>query len=239
MSHLSEEDLVLHYYGEADHASHLDACPACREQYRTLQSTLNQVNAYAAPPAPAQLEAQVWRHVAAAEGLPTRASRASRAWRWFLLPAFSALCLALAFFAGRFTKAPDGVTAIAYLPPQEILRAQTADHLERSKLVLLETVHTDTNAVRESTLPRERAEELLSANRLLRRTAQSSGNTRLAEMLDELERILVEIANAPEHPDAVLTQSLRARIRDQGVLFRLAVTEKQIESKPEIEVTEE
>lgn len=236
MQHLNEDDLVLHYYGEADFGAHLDECPACREQYRTLQSSLNMVNSYEAPPAPQQLEAKVWNHIAAAERIP---SKRSWSWRWLLLPTLATACLAIAFFAGRMSKEPEGVTAIAYLPQQEILRAQTADHFERSKLVLLETVHTGGSAPQEAKLPRERAEELLSANRLLRRSAQASGNTRLAEMLDELERILVEIANSPENPDAVQTDSLRARIRDQGMLFRLAVTEKQIESKNEIEVTEE
>jgi hypothetical protein len=236
MAHLSEDDLVLHYYGEADFAPHLDECAECREQYRTLQSSLNMVNSYEAPPAPLQLEAKVWNHIAAAERIP---AKRRWSWRWILLPTLSAACLAIAFFAGRFSKEPEGVVAIAYLPQQEILRAQTADHFQRSKLVLLETVHTDGSAPREARLPRERAEELLSANRLLRRSAQASGNTRLAEMLDELERILVEIANSPENPDAVQTDSLRARIRDQGVLFRLAVTEKQIETKNETEVSEE
>ncbi len=238
MPHPSEDDLVLHYYGEADHAAHLDSCSACREQFRALQSSLNLVDTLEAPAPPANIETKVWNHIAATESIATPTGIN---WRWFLFPALATACLAIAFFAGRFTKAPDGVTAIAYLPQQAILRAQAAEHLERSKLVLLEIVHTDASATHEATLPRARAEELLSANRLLRRTAQSSGNARLAEMLDELERILIEIANAPDAPDAVLTNSLRARIRDQGVLFRLAITEKRItekETENQSEVTE-
>jgi hypothetical protein len=234
MEHLSEDDLVLHYYGEADSSPHLDACAECRASYRTLQSSLNQVNTYDAPAPRAALAAEVWKNSAAAERIAPQ-----RSWRWLWLPAFSAACLAVAFFAGRLSKEPDGVTAIAYLPQEQILRAQTADHLERSKLVLLETVHTGDDAAKEARLPTARAEELLSANRLLRRSAQASGNVQLAEMLDELERILVEIAHAPDYAGAALTEALRARIRDQGVLFRLAVTEKQIETKNETEVTEE
>ena len=41
MSHLSEQDLILHYYGETEDPApverHLDTCPACRAAYGALE----------------------------------------------------------------------------------------------------------------------------------------------------------------------------------------------------------
>ena len=45
MTHLTEEQLVLHYYGDAESAAeveaHLAQCPACGEEYASLQRLLN------------------------------------------------------------------------------------------------------------------------------------------------------------------------------------------------------
>ncbi len=245
MTHLSDEDLVLHYYGELDAAPHLDSCPACRESWRRLQASLNLMSTYDAPEPHPQLATKVW-HAIAPEIRPAAPRRVRPNWALgFAVPALAAT-LAVAFYLGRVSKDPDGVTGIAYLPQKQILRAHAAEHLERSKLVLLETVHSkDGHRDQDPERNRQRAEELLSTNRLLRRGAVASGQLRLAEALEELERILVEIAHAPEGAatDAVAAEAaaaLRARIESQGTLFRLAVVENEIENKKKAtEVTEE
>jgi hypothetical protein len=231
MEHISDDDLILHYYSELDANLHLDSCPHCRERYRALQSSLKSLSSYEPPAPPADLATRAWRYVAAAEKIaPTRRLAP---WRWFLWPSLAAACLAVAFLAGRFTGSPGGVNAIAYLPQDEIRWAETADHFERGKLVLLETVHANESVAATVALPRERAEDLLSKNRLLRQSARARGDLALAEMLDELERILIEIARSPNGSDPLLRDSLRRRIQDQGVLFRLAVMERQTENRIE------
>lgn len=139
-----------------------------------------------------------------------------RNWFWLLVLA----ALIVAFFVGRYTKAPDGVTAIAYLPPKQVLTVAMVDHLERSKAVLLETANVAPQAVQ------TQAEELLSTNRLLRRSLQSTGDLKTAELLEELERILLEVAHSTETLNSDETTALRARIREQGLLLRVRLIEQ-------------
>ena len=53
MSHLTEEQLVFHYYGEEGETleteRHLDECEECRTLYGSLQRLLNVVAAMPAP----------------------------------------------------------------------------------------------------------------------------------------------------------------------------------------------
>ncbi len=235
--HLSDDELVLHYYAELDGSPHLADCSHCRERLRVLQASLNSLAVYEPTPVPADLATRTWQRIVEAEGIEPARALLWPAWRWW--PALAAACLAVAFLAGRWSKAPDGVTAIAYLPQGQIWRAETANHFARSKLVLLETVHSNDGNAKHAQFPRERAEELLASNRLLRQTARRRGDVALAELLDELERILLEIARAPERPSPLFQASLRQRIEDQGMLFRVAVTEKQIQKSNENEATEE
>ena len=59
MNHLTEEQLILHYYGEeGDSAAptealaaeqHLESCPECRDHYSSLVRVLNVVDALPVP----------------------------------------------------------------------------------------------------------------------------------------------------------------------------------------------
>ena len=67
-THLTDDDLVLHYYGEMADAdetravSHLSACADCHASYRRLQRVLAVVDeaAVAAPELPAHFARTVW-----------------------------------------------------------------------------------------------------------------------------------------------------------------------------------
>jgi hypothetical protein len=66
MSHLSEEQLVLHYYGEAEDPrtaeEHLGACDDCRARFQALQATLKDVS-LPVPERGEEYGAQVWRRL--------------------------------------------------------------------------------------------------------------------------------------------------------------------------------
>ena len=65
-THLTEDDLVLHFYGEMDTASesqavsHLAECDACRRSYTRLQRVLAAVDAMPAPALDEGFERVVW-----------------------------------------------------------------------------------------------------------------------------------------------------------------------------------
>ena len=67
MNHLTEEDLILHYYSEevdafaAEH--HLDECAECRAHYTSLQRVLNVVDSLPVPVPGPEYGAEVWRRI--------------------------------------------------------------------------------------------------------------------------------------------------------------------------------
>ena len=75
---------------------------------------------------------------------------------------------------------------------ERVLLVAVGDHLERSRVLLVEWMNESEGAA-----PRG-AEELLRTNRLYRASAERDGDADVADVLLELERALLEIARAPE-----------------------------------------
>ena len=67
MSHLSEEELILHYYSEETDIfaaeQHLDQCEDCRAHYATLQRVLNVVDSLPVPARSEDYGGEVWRRI--------------------------------------------------------------------------------------------------------------------------------------------------------------------------------
>ena len=67
MNHLSEEELILHYYGEEEGDAlaaerHLEACESCRAFYSSLQRVLNVVDALPVPDRGPEYGAEIQSH---------------------------------------------------------------------------------------------------------------------------------------------------------------------------------
>jgi hypothetical protein len=106
------------------------------------------------------------------------------------------------------------------------------DHLERSEMLLVELVNAgaDGKPVDIST-QQQYAEELVGANRLYRQTVVRAGEPGVASLLDELERLLVEVAHRPSSMSAADLADIRSRIESRGLLFRVRVIETQVREK--------
>ena len=84
---------------------------------------------------------------------------------------------------------------------ERILLVDLGDHLDRSQRVLVELVSAE-GAAADFAGERNRAEQLVSANRLYRETAAATGDASVVDLLDQLERVLVEVAASPSNPSA-------------------------------------
>jgi hypothetical protein len=78
---------------------------------------------------------------------------------------------------------------------------------------------------------RARAEQLVAANRLYRQTAAATGDSGIVELLDELERVLVELAASPEEVSAADLEVVRERIESRSLLFKLRVISSEIRER--------
>jgi hypothetical protein len=237
--HLSEDDLVLHYYGEdvprAD--AHLAGCASCQAHLARLQRVMAFIDSAPAADAPEGFERVAWARLEAA--LP----RAERGWlAWFLFSpsrlAFTAgivLLVGAAFMAGRLlprATAPAPAVAQRAEPVRErILLADLSEHLDRSQRMLVELASADGTGELDMSLEQSRAEQLVAANRLYRHTAASTGDAGIASVLDDLERVLVDIAASPATMSQEELDAVRRRIESKELLFKVRVMAAQVRAR--------
>jgi len=230
MNHLSQEDFVLQYYGEPtvepETAAHLASCEFCKERFQELQRVLNSLNHGAVPERGEDYGAKVWNRVAPHLGARP-ASAIPPQWRvWGAIAAMLIVGVG-AFWIGRSTTTPHPTskTADNRGVKERILLVALTDHFERSQMVLaeIENAETGKNGSMDVSFERSQAEDLLDANRLYRLTAVANGNLEAASLLDDLERVLVDISHAPEHVSRNEMETLRQRIEDQGLTFKVKV----------------
>jgi hypothetical protein len=246
--HLTDDDLVLHYYGEmpaADEAraeSHLAACGGCQANYTRLQRVMAFVDSAPAADAPDGFERTAWARLEPALGAP------DRGWlSWFVFSparlAFAAGIVVLvgaSFMAGRLIPraaapaapaAPEATLTAAQVR-ERILLVDLGEHLDRSQRMLVELASADdTKGSVDVSQEQSRAEQLVAANRLYRQTATSTGDAAIASVLDDLERVLVDIAASPSTMTQEDLDSLRNRIESKELLFKVRVMASQVRAR--------
>ncbi len=250
MPELRDQDLILYYYGEGRDREairrRLDASAADRERYDELCRMLELVASQPVPEPWDDYDARVWRRLQPRLAEPSSGRVSWRdvlgAWlapRRLASAASVAVLVALAFVAGVFW--PDPTTSprrgahgrVAGESTAEgrerILLVSVGEHLERSEMLLVELANAPADGAADLSGELRRAEQLLPFNRLYRQAARRSGQVAVAEMLDELERLLLDIAHSGDLT-AVDLGDLRQRIESGGILFRVQVVGSRIEN---------
>jgi hypothetical protein len=117
---------------------------------------------------------------------------------------------------------PDSVNSVSNVR-ERVLLVAVGDHLERSQMVLVELANAQTQGELDISAERQSADELLASNRLYRQTAVQLGQTNVAGVLDELERVLVEVARGPSQVSMEQLAEIQQRIEAQGILFKMKI----------------
>ena len=120
------------------------------------------------------------------------------------------------------------------IPPEareRILLLAVGEHLERSQVLLVELSNAGPGAELDVDAARETAEDLVTANRVYRASAQQAGDAGVASVLAELERVLVEVAHQGPDASAKELDRIRKRIEDRGLLFKVRVIESQVRER--------
>jgi hypothetical protein len=231
MKHPSDEDLVLFHYAEIppdEIRGHLVECARCRDAYAELERDLGAIVAAPVPERDAAYPHRVWARVRAEIEAPRRSRATWTSWlAWPRLATAAALVLLalVAYGIGREQGRSD--LALTAEQRERILWLAVGDHLERCDRALRELVNTRSAAAADlGPVPRT-AERLAADNRLYRATARHAGQERLASLLDELERILVDIANSPETVSGPELRALSRRIQASGLLIQMGIAERE------------
>jgi hypothetical protein len=231
MTHLSEEDLILIYYNEpaadALQRAHLAGCQECRNAAEGLALVLNTCNEWQAPEPGPELERSVWARLAPAlvEAPRPHAAR----WRWLAAACAVAAVLLLAFVAGRYSQRarPSIMAGLSPQAQRRILAISLADHLDRAEMLMTEI----SNASDDEPIDRTRAQDLVAEGRLLSQTLARDGGTATVALLDQVERFMLEVANAPDQADPQLVHELRERIASDSLLFKVRIIESNLRTE--------
>ena len=233
--HIAEDQLTMHYYGESDDRAvvdqHLAECPDCRAQYHGLQRVLNSVDGFPVPDRPDSYGSEVWLRIA-----PKMKRSKWRGWfapsRWVPVAGVAVLVIA-AFLAGRFShqlqRSPSSAGTAQVR--ERVLLVAVGDHLERSQIVLVELANASANKDVDLSGEKLLAENLVDSNRLFRQTAAAAGENGMANVLDDLERVLLDVAHSPDTIAGDELKALQKRIEDQGLLFKVRVVGSQIRER--------
>jgi len=228
--------LILHYYGEGSDSlaseRHLEECSECREVYGSLQRVLNVVDTLPVPERGPEYGAGVWRRIE--HQIPARRRwLPAFDWRWPAAAAAMAGLLIAAFVTGRHYpgmapqqvagKSQTAATAADLQAGERVLMVAVGDYLERSQMVLIELANANPKGTLDISSEQERAAGLVSESRLYRQTAEHTGDTAVANVLDELDRVLMNIANGPSEISATDLEKLREKLKSQGILFKIRV----------------
>ncbi len=256
--HLNEEQLIELYYGDLEDGAaaqaHLTDCRACGDDYRQLSNLLEIVKEAPVPERGEEYGREVYlrllplleENAAAGTAIDVEPrwsvieawKNLVRDWSWTGATAMAMLLVA-AFLAGRFWqphRATPVDTASAQPVRERVLMVALGDHLDRSQMVLVEMQHTQATSGDKAnradiSAQQEYAEDLIADNRLYRQVAVQEGDAGVAGVLEDLERILMEIANSPSKLDEKELADLQKRIEDKGILFKVRVIGSAVREK--------
>jgi hypothetical protein len=247
--HPTDEDLILHFYGESRPADgaridgHLKACVLCRSAWSDLGETLRLVDAAGMPEPDAGFERVMWARVR--EALPPAAPpRMGWSTRW-LAPALGLAAVVVALLSvgvewRRTTQIADGMAAAdaavaaatrAGDVRERVLLTALDSHFEQTEMLLVELSNAPEADEHEMAFERETADELVASGRLYRVTAAERGDVDIVRMLEDLESVLVDVARGPATIDRSGMASLRARIDDDDLLFKVRAVNNQIRGR--------
>ncbi|MGB7626842.1 MAG: hypothetical protein WBL75_09295, partial [Candidatus Acidiferrum sp.] len=118
---------------------------------------------------------------------------------------------------------------------QRVLVLAVGEHLGKSEMVLMELANAAPAERGQGEInisaEQKRAADLLDANRLYRETAQHDGDAALASVLDDLERVLMDVAHSPDELTPAKLESLQKRIEAHGILFKVRVIGQELQEK--------
>jgi hypothetical protein len=237
LTHYSDDDLILHYYGDAEApggiARHLTVCSDCGGRYRELSESLRRLTFAAPPELGDRYGLELWHRIA--PRLPER----ERFWHvsWFRplsVAAAAVVLLVVGFTAGRV--APAGgdrpVTASRTIDAgqaRRVLLLSVADHLERSDRVLTDIVNASADG--DISAAQQWAEDLVSANRFYRQDAVASEERSVAAVLDELERALLDIVHSPSRVTQADLEQVHRRLDSAALVFKVRVLSGELRQR--------
>jgi hypothetical protein len=246
---ICRDRMIEAYYGElaeearAAFERHLAACPACGREYAALRKTLGLMDRRERPdPGPDFWDGYwdrlsrrlVWESTDVRDRRPSLAARvagfAARLPRWSLQAAGAAALLLIGVWIGSRLIGPSGrpgATVASVRPAGSGTEAvvQAGNFIERSKVLLLGLVNydpvTDDAYALDLDGKKTVSRRLLAEAPGIRQGLNRPGERRLRELVGDLERILLQIANLEAGQDLEGVELVRQGVDRQDLFLRI------------------
>lgn len=242
MKHMTEEELIAYRERVAPEragiSEHLAACEECRSEMERIEAVLAALDTLPVPDPGDDYGRRLWQQIA--PRLPEKRERWWQTWfepkRLAAMGSVAALII-VAFVIGRWTtpKPPVDTAVNKDQVRERVLVVAVGEHLGRSEMMLVELSNAEPKdrAAKKVNIGAEqrRAEDLLDENRLYRQTALEEGDAGLASVLDELERVLLDVAHSPEQVTPAQLESIQKKIEARGILFKVRVVGKELQQR--------
>jgi hypothetical protein len=247
--HYTDDELVLYHYGELRRDSaverHLEGCEDCRIVYQSIATAVSLAGRHQVPVRGDQYGLEVWQRIRSRLGEPDTA--------WWMMDwlgpdraafvlAAATLVMAVAAGGAWFLQVvqppaivepkPGPGTRIPSLEVdvrRQTLLASVADHLEQSQRVLTDVMNAPNGG--NITTDQTWAEDLLIRNRLYRQRALDEDEVAVADVLDGLERGLLEIVHSPSRMNNGALDLLRRHIDESALVFKMRVTSEGLRQR--------
>jgi len=255
MTHAADDDLIALALGEAEPgseaatAAHVESCAECRAALAEIRATLEATESMPVPERGDDYGSTVWasietrlpstsQHPPSTSQHPPSTSQHVPAFRWFAVAA-AVLLAAGAYWLGRHSvnpapqqahaPAPDGPAASTIR--ERVMLAALGEHLDRTERTLVELVNSEPGQRVDISAEQQWARDLIEANRLYRQTAGGAASPALAQVLEDLEPVLLEIANSPSRITSEEFEALRTRIESRSLLFKVRVSGADVRAR--------
>lgn len=251
MEHPMEEQLIA-FHDSRERQSpdwrrlsdHLNDCPECRAALEKIEAVFAAMDSLPVPDPGENYGQRVWAQISSR--LPERQPPSWKSWwesffaprRLVAVGAFATVLIA-AFLAGHFwwkpKVSPTTETVDTAKVRERILVVAVGDHLSKSEMFLVELSNAEPNSssgkLVNISAEQHRAEDLLEENRLYRQTALQEGDKVMARTLDELERVLLDVANSPDEVTPARFETMQKRLASQGILFKVRVIQQGLRDR--------
>lgn len=243
MNHLTDEQLVEHYFAEGANRvvaeTHLRICSRCEQVYEEISNVL----AVRAPEPPAREPGYgkgLWQSIQAPlRPYPEISKRRYFSWPRLVFAGACLLALAAAFFGGSLWQTSHTHPSQATTPSQakeRVVLVILDDHLDRSERLLVQLNHAGTEPGDPDDSLQAEAKQLLPDNRLYRQALSGESDSMMTTALDHLERVLLEVANSPDKLNSAEIARIEQEMNTDTLLFQIRVLRaKASRQEPQVE----
>ena len=247
MNKITDDDLVLLYYGEHEDPALARKVAADQElsaRFEALGAELGQIDNFSPPVPDEDYGVDTWLKIS--PQLTVSPENSTGFWNslrhGLARPRFSftgiaavAVVAVLAFMLGRQGTQPgmelptdNGIpqtASLGQLDTQRLLTSSVSGHLEQLNIVLTEFANSEESRSNEA----ERATDMLVANRLYRQAAAARGDQALATFLAGLEPLLIEMAYEAHQGSPATRNRMQQEIRG-SLLFRVRAVSQRLQN---------